>query len=103
MVTVQKKTPRRVRRHRRVRKRVYGTVERPRLCVVRSLRDIYAQIIDDDAGRTLVQADARQPNVVPDGTPCGTLAAAHAVGRAIGQRAKDAGIARVVFDRSGYL
>lgn len=103
MVTVHKKTPRRVRRHRRVRKRVYGTAERPRLCVFRSLRDIYAQIIDDDAGRTLVQADARQPNVVPDGTSRGALAAAHAVGRAIGQRAKDAGIAKVVFDRSGYL
>ena len=103
MANVHKRTPRRVRRHRRVRKRVYGTVERPRLCVFRSLRDIYAQIIDDDAGHTLVHADARQPNVVPDGTSCGTLAAARAVGRAIGQRAKDAGIARVVFDRSGYL
>ena len=103
VATVHKKTPRRVRRHRRVRKRVYGTAERPRLCVFRSLRDIYAQIIDDDVGRTLVQADARQPNVVPDGTSRGALAAAHAVGLAIGQRAKDAGIARVVFDRSGYL
>lgn len=93
----------RVRRHRRVRKRVRGTAERPRLCVCRSLRYVYAQVIDDDAGRTLVEADSREAGVVPEGTSRRSTAAARAVGKAIGRRAKEAGLARVVFDRGGYL
>lgn len=93
----------RLRRHRRVRKRVQGTPERPRLCVFRSLRCLYAQIVDDEAQRTLVQANAREPGLLPEGVSPRGVEAARAVGRAIGERAKAAGIARVVFDRGGYL
>jgi len=96
----------RERRHRRVRKRVRGTGERPRLCVFRSLRAVYAQIIDDDAeegrGRTLAQADSREAGMVPEGSSRRNTAAAQAVGRAIGERAKALGIGKVVFDRGGY-
>jgi large subunit ribosomal protein L18 len=101
------KTARRVlartRRHRRVRKRVYGTAERPRLCVFRSLRFIYAQIVDDDAGKTLACADSREPSLLPEGSSRRSADAARAVGAAAGQRARAAGIGRVVFDRGGYL
>lgn len=103
MPTLQKSTTARVRRHRRVRKRVFGTAERPRLSVFRSLHYIYAQIIDDDSAHTLAEADSREPDLLPDGASRRTVAAAQAVGRAIGQRAREAGVARVVFDRGGYL
>jgi large subunit ribosomal protein L18 len=93
----------RLRRHRRVRKRVYGTPERPRLCVFRSLRYVYAQIIDDEAGRTLVAADSREPELMPDAASRRNVDAARAVGKALGERAKAAGIEKVVFDRGGYL
>ncbi len=103
MATVHKRIPGRQRRHRRVRKRVRGTAERPRLCVFRSLRYIYAQVIDDDAGRTLAQADSREPELAPAGASRGSIPAATAVGRALAERAKQLGLARVVFDRGGYL
>jgi len=93
----------RARRHRRVRKRVHGSAERPRLCVFRSLRYIYAQVVDDDAGRTLVEADSREPELLSESVSRRDLAAATAVGRAIGERAKAVGVAQVVFDRGGYL
>jgi len=97
----------RVRRHRRVRKKVQGTAERPRLCVFRSLRGIYAQVIDDEAGegqgRTLAQAESREPGLLAEGASRRDAAAARAVGRAIGERARAAGITRVVFDRGGCL
>jgi large subunit ribosomal protein L18 len=92
-----------MRRHRRVRKRVRGSAERPRLCVFRSLRYLYAQVIDDDQGRTLAEADSREPGAVPEGGSRRDAAAARAVGRLIGERARAAGIMRVVFDRGGYL
>lgn len=91
------------RRHRRVRKRVRGAAERPRLCVFRSLRATYAQAIDDDSGRTLVQANSLEKGLVAEGVSTGNTAAALAVGEAIGKRAKESGIARVVFDRGGNL
>ena len=103
MPTVHKKISGRIRRHRRVRKRVRGTAERPRLCVFRSLRYIYAQVIDDEAARTLAAADSREPELLPNGASRRTVEAAHAVGKAIGERAAAAGVNRVVFDRSGYL
>ena len=103
MATVHKQISGRQRRHRRVRKRVSGTAERPRLCVFRSLRYIYAQIIDDDAGRTLAKADSREPDLAADGASRGSTPAANAVGRALAERAKQVGLARVVFDRGGYL
>ena len=92
----------RLRRHLRVRKRVYGTGEKPRLCVYRSLTHIYAQVIDDDRGHTIaaasdVDADAR-------GEVKGKRKSdvAKVVGELIGKRAKEQGVSTVVFDRGGY-
>jgi large subunit ribosomal protein L18 len=87
----------RVRRHVRVRHKVSGTAERPRLAVYRSNRHIYAQLIDDVAGRTLVSASDA------DGESGGKTDAAKAVGATIAKRAKEAGITTVVFDRGGRL
>jgi len=93
----------RLRRHRRVRKRVTGVASRPRLCVFRSLRAIYAQVIDDESGRTLVQANSLEKGLVAEGVYPGNATAAQAVGKAIGERAKAAGLVQVVFDRGGNL
>ena len=86
--------------HGRIRKRLRGTAERPRLAVFRSLKHIYTQIIDDSTGRTLVSASS-----VEKGRPLkagGNRAAAEAVGQEIAQRAVKAGIQAVVFDRGGH-
>ena len=86
--------------HVRIRKRVRGTTERPRLAVFRSLKHIYTQIIDDSMGRTLVSASS-----VEKGRPMktgGDRAAAEAVGKEIAQRAIKAGIKSVIFDRGGH-
>jgi large subunit ribosomal protein L18 len=91
------------RRHRRVRKRIAGTPERPRLCVYRSLRAIYVQVVDDESGRTLVQANSREPGLLPEGAFPGISAAAETIGKVVGERAKAAGITQVVFDRGGNL
>jgi large subunit ribosomal protein L18 len=85
------------RRHRRVRKKIIGAPERPRLAVYRSNRHIYAQVIDDVAGRTLVSASSLAD--ASDGNP---REVARAVGRAVAERARGAGIERVVFDRGGF-
>jgi large subunit ribosomal protein L18 len=91
----------RVRIHKRIRQRVAGSPERPRLAVFRSLKHIYAQVIDDDKGHTLVAASsAEKAAKIGDG---GNLAGAKEVGKLVAQRAKDKGIHRVVFDRGGYL
>jgi large subunit ribosomal protein L18 len=90
----------RLRIHKRIRARVSGSAERPRLAVYRSLKHIYAQIIDDRAGRTLVAASSNDKDSKVSG---GNLAGAKDIGRAIGERAKEKGITRVVFDRGGYL
>ena len=87
------------RRHRRVRKNVSGTQERPRLCVFRSNNHIYAQVIDDVAQQTLAAACDR--NV--ESASGATCAASAAVGKLIAQKAMDKGIAKVVFDRGGNL
>jgi large subunit ribosomal protein L18 len=87
----------RLRRHRRVRRRVAGTAERPRLAVFRSNKQIYAQLIDDRAGRTL--ASAGSPSSAGDGDK---KAAAKRVGAELATKAKAAGITSVVFDRAGY-
>lgn len=96
-------TPRelRIRRHRRLRKRVSGTPERPRLCVFRSNAHIYAQVIDDVAGHTLVAASTNEKGWNPGGHKTKTEAAA-IVGRLIAERALAAGVTQVVFDRGGY-
>ncbi len=94
----------RVRRKRHIRKKIFGTSERPRLAVFRSNRHIYAQIIDDDLGRTLVAASSLEKDVaqlVPEGG--GKRGVAQAVGKLIGARAKEKGISKVAFDRGGYL
>jgi large subunit ribosomal protein L18 len=86
------------RRHRRVRRKVWGEAGRPRLAVYRSNRHIYAQLIDDTQGRTLASASSLET-----GSDAGKMAMAKAVGSLIAQRAKEAGIDRVVFDRGGRL
>lgn len=92
----------RMRIHKRVRTRVVGTPERPRLCVFRSLGHIYAQVIDDRAGRTLASASSLDAEVRKQLKGGGNLAAAKVVGKAISERARAAKIEQVVFDRGGY-
>ena len=96
------KTPEaaRKRRHLRLRKRIRGTEERPRLCVYRSLSHIYAQIIDDDRGHTLVAASDIDGDADTKGKRKSDIA--KAVGELIGKRAKEQGIHTVVFDRGGF-
>ena len=88
--------------HNRVRLTVSGTAERPRLCVYRSLDHIYAQVIDDRAGRTLVSASTADKETKKNLKGGGNVAAAKVVGKAIADRAKAAGVSKVVFDRGGY-
>ena len=90
-------------RHIRVRQRVQGTVERPRLCVFRSLRHMYAQIIDDTRGHTLVAVTTLDAEVQAEAQGKDKAAQAKVVGRVLAKRALDAGIHKVVFDRGGYL
>lgn len=85
--------------HTRIRHRVHGTSERPRLAVFRSLSHIYAQIIDDVKGHTLVSAASNEKN----GANGGNVAGAKTIGKLVAERAKDKGINAVVFDRGGYL
>lgn len=91
-------TPRQ-KRHNRVRARAIGNMERPRLNVFRSLNHIYAQIIDDTEGKTLVSASTLDKDV----SQASKLDEAKAVGQLVAERAKTAGISKVVFDRGGYL
>jgi large subunit ribosomal protein L18 len=89
----------RERRHRRVRKKVRGTAERPRLAVFRSNKHIYAQLIDDVAGVTIASASTAEKGLTGSGA---TVVAASAVGKRIGERAAAAGITTAVFDRGGF-
>lgn len=91
------------RRKRRVRKRIFGTPERPRLSVYRSNKHIYAQIIDDTKGRTLAAASTLDKELRPTAQSVKPVEAAKAVGRLLAQRAKAASIEAVVFDRGGRL
>ena len=93
----------RVARHGRVRKTVSGTPELPRLCVYRSSKNIYAQIIDDVNGKTLVAASTLDADIKAECSYGGNKAAAKLVGEKIGKAAADAGIRTVAFDRGGYL
>ena len=90
----------RLKRHKRVRSKISGTPERPRLNVFRSETNIYAQIIDDVAGKTLVSASSLEKAFSCDGTKTD---AAKKVGQMVAERAKAAGITTVVFDRGGYV
>ena len=89
----------RIVRHRRVRNKVNGTGARPRLCVFRSLRAIYAQVIDDDRGHTLAYASSQELGGDDAGNK---TAASAAVGKMVAERARAAGVTAVVFDRGGY-
>jgi len=86
--------------HLRIRKKLAGTSERPRLAVFRSVAHIYAQVIDDTKGVTIASASSTEKGLVPTG---GNVAAAQAIGKKVAERAKEAGVASVVFDRGGYL
>jgi len=90
----------RERRKQRIRKKITGTAAQPRLSVFRSLKHIYAQVIDDTTGRTLAAAGSGKTQAADDGHKTGS---AEAVGVAIAEACKAKGIAKVVFDRNGYL
>jgi large subunit ribosomal protein L18 len=87
--------------HRRIRRKVKGSGERPRLAVYRSLNHIYAQVVDDQLGRTIVSASTTEKDL--RGSTGGNLDAARRIGKAIAERALEKGISSVVFDRGGYL
>jgi large subunit ribosomal protein L18 len=101
MIIKDKRGPR-DKRHHRLRRWVRGTAARPRLAVFRSLNHIYAQIVDDETGRTLVAADSRSKAFRTGQSRGGNVAAAKAVGEQLAQRARAAGLERIVFDRGGY-
>jgi large subunit ribosomal protein L18 len=101
-ISAQKKAELRRRRHVRVRKKVVGTPERPRLAVFRSNAHIAAQVIDDSTGRTLASAASVEKDVRSAGGT-GNKSAASTVGKLLAARARDAGVTRVVFDRGGFL
>lgn len=94
---------RRITRHKRIRRKVFGSPDRPRLCVYRSVHHIHAQIIDDVAGHTLVSASTTEPTLRKELKSTGNKEAAAAVGRLVAQRAREKGITQVVFDRGGFL
>jgi large subunit ribosomal protein L18 len=102
MSSAQDRQKARQRRHRRVRKKVSGTPERPRLAVFRSNRHIVAQVIDDTTGRTLAAASSLEASVRSAG-PTGNRTAAATVGKLLAERALAAGVTKVAFDRGGYL
>jgi large subunit ribosomal protein L18 len=93
---------RRVRRQRRVRKKLTGTPERPRLCIFRSSKHIYAQVINDASGTTLASASSLDPEIKGQAPYGGNKAAASLVGKAVAERAKQAGIDKICFDRRSY-
>ena len=99
MITKRPSNALRQKRHARLRLRIVGTPERPRLSVFRSAKYIYAQVIDDSAGRTLAAASSREPTLA---SSPGKTDAARAVGRAVAERARAAGVSAVVLDRGGY-
>ena len=97
------KNAKRLQRHKRVRKKISGTTQRPRLCVFRSSNNIYAQIIDDVNRVTLVSASSLEAEVKGSVSHGGNKAAAKMVGQMIAKKAVEKGITEVVFDRGGYL
>jgi large subunit ribosomal protein L18 len=103
MSKVTTKEEARTRRKKRIRKRVLGTAEKPRLAVFRSLNHIYVQAIDDAKGRTLLSASSMDPEVKGKAAKTGNKDSAKLVGELIARKCKQKGISKVVFDRSGYL
>jgi large subunit ribosomal protein L18 len=98
MITSKSRDALRRKRHERIRLRLRGSTDRPRLSIFRSAKFIYAQVIDDESGRTLAAASSREARLA-DG---GKVDTARAVGRALAERARAAGVQRVVLDRGGY-
>ena len=101
-MSAQTKRQARIRRHRRVRKSVQGTAERPRLAVFRSTKHLVMQVIDDGTGCTLAAASTVEASVRSAGAT-GNVAAAKSVGKLLAERAKAAGVTKVVFDRGGFV
>ena len=93
---------RRERRQRHVRKKLVGSIERPRLCIFRSSKHIYAQIVDDAKGHTIVSASTMDPEIKGQAAYGGNKAAATFVGKLVAERAKQAGIDKICFDRRSY-
>ena len=93
----------RIKRKRRIRKKISGSGERPRLSVYRSLNHVYAQVIDDERGVTLASASSREKGFVPADEPKGKLGQAKAVGMTLAKRCQEKGLEQVVLDRNGYL
>jgi len=89
--------------HKRIRKKVAGTADRPRLCVHFSGKHVYAQVVDDDAGKTLTAAGTTEKAVVGKGKAASNRASAEVVGKMIAERAKAKKIDNVVFDRGGFI
>jgi large subunit ribosomal protein L18 len=98
----EKRRQGRIIRHRRVRKKIHGTAARPRLAVFRSNKHLSLQLIDDEAGRTVVSASTAESVLRAEGSGA-TVAAATRLGQLLAERAKAAGISQVVFDRGGFL
>lgn len=103
MIIKSDKNKARQTRHLRIRKKLYGTSEKPRLNIFRSLQNIYAQIIDDQNGETLVSASTMDGELKGKIKNGGNIEAAKMVGKLVAQRALKKGIKKVVFDRGGYL
>lgn len=93
----------RLKRHMRIRKKIHGTQERPRMCVFKSSKNIYVQLVDDDNRNTLVSASTLDNEIKSELSNTGNKEAAKKVGELIAKRATDKGIENVVFDRGGYL
>ncbi len=92
----------RLRRKKSIRKRLVGTSDRPRLTVFRSAKHIYAQVVDDVTGKTVASANSLKADL-PEGATGGNRDGAAVVGRLVAERAKEAGVSKVVFDRNGFL
>jgi large subunit ribosomal protein L18 len=103
MTMTTKKAKARIKRKLRVRKKVFGTALRPRLSIFRSTKHVYAQVIDDTAGITLVASSSNEPTLLKNEELKGKCNVAKAVGGLIAKRAKEKGITKVVFDRNGFL
>ena len=99
MIRKTEKKQIRARIHTRIRRKLAGSSERPRLAIFRSVAHIYAQVIDDSRGATLVSASSVDKGIRTNG---GNVAAAKAIGKLVAERAKEKGVTRVVFDRGGY-
>lgn len=103
MINKQSKSDVRNKKHRRLRNHLVGTPERPRLCVFRSNKNMYAQVIDDEAGNTLVAASTLDKDLKGELTNTDDINAAKVLGEAIAKKANAKGIKQVVFDRGGYI